>query len=70
MREDWLLRVSGVNLGATIFDTQDLSTIRGASRLYDHAIRKADEEVTARFPDARNDGFGASQANWRFSAEA
>ena len=31
MKKDWVLRVEGVNLGATIFNTNDLSTIRGSS---------------------------------------
>lgn len=30
-KKDWVLRIEGVNLGATVFNTNDLSTIRGSS---------------------------------------
>lgn len=30
-KADWILRVEGVNFDDTVFNTNDLSTIRGAS---------------------------------------
>jgi hypothetical protein len=44
----WLLRLKGVNMGSFIFDTRDLSTIRGGSLLLlDMARNKAQEFLQA-----------------------
>ncbi|SDE65616.1 hypothetical protein SAMN05421720_109155 [Rhodospira trueperi] len=53
----WLCRVEGVNFNTTVFDTNDLSTVRGASL----GLLHLDRAVTAALPEAQGVFSGASQ---------
>lgn len=64
----WVLRASGVNFGATIYDTNDLSTTRGAS-LALLQIEKAVEAVLDAKHRSDQVYKGASQCAYRFDAE-
>jgi hypothetical protein len=49
----WLVRLEGVNFGATIFDTRDLSTVRGASLALLRMHEPAAAALKAEFGDDR-----------------
>lgn len=53
----WLCRVEGVNFNTTVFDTNDLSTVRGASL----GLLHLDRAVTQTFPTCKTIFSGASQ---------
>ncbi|WP_128292280.1 hypothetical protein [Afifella aestuarii] len=69
--EDWVLRIEGVNFGAAVFNTGDLSTIRGASLAYEVAMEDAAERMEERVlqvaPNATCERIyvGGSQAAFR-----
>jgi hypothetical protein len=67
----YLLRVEGVNFGATVTDTQDLSCIRGSSLALLNVPQRIRRilEVFERIKDVREIFSGASQAAFQFVAE-
>lgn len=66
----WLLRVEGVNFSSTLYDTNDLSTVRGASIAL-LQVEKVAEDIADRIGTQRKAVFaGASQAAVTFIAPA
>ncbi len=65
----WLM-IEGQNFGASIFDTQDLSTIRGGSLLLRDLVRVADDFLKKSLPKAvEATTLGGSVGIWRLSAK-
>lgn len=63
----FFLRVEGINLKHVLYDTQDLSTIRGASLTLLHVIDKLTERLHTAY-GAEAATTGASIGLWRFDA--
>jgi len=67
---EWALRVEGVNFGATLLDTNDLSTIRGAGLALLVAAPLIERALNASAVVPERIFAGASQAAFRFCADA
>ena len=59
----YYLRIEAVNLVNFVYDTQDLSTIRGGSMLIREAVAR---RIGQRFPDLEAVSVGASAGLFRF----
>lgn len=64
----WVLRAEGVSFGTTIYDTNDLSTTRGASLALLRLKQAVEPVVAVADADAKQLFNGASQCAFRFQA--
>lgn len=70
MVDCWVM-LEGQNFNASIFDTQDLSTIRGGSLMLRDLVTTAEGWLKIRFPDAvTRASIGGSIGIWRIRAES
>ena len=67
---EWTLRAEGVNFGATLLDTNDLSTIRGAGLSLLEAAPLIEQALIGATLVPQRIFAGASQVAFRFSADA
>lgn len=66
--DNWVLRVEGVNFSATLFDTNDLSTIRGSGLALLHAADAINQALLSAGVHPEPIFAGASLAAFRFTA--
>jgi len=61
--QEWYLRIEAVNLDHSVFDTHDISTIRGGSFMLLEAVNTLDKKV----PELQKEVTGASVGLFRFT---